>query len=135
MKTLVNEINSMGIIEIEVDDKGSIVQTRDELDKLIKSREKELLLEAYNESIKNAYILQSDAEYKLIELKQDNIEATERQKEAQQKIYDLIKSDNKGFLDSLGLNTRALQDITSASDITTDSIHWLSVKTQNLQAF
>ena len=132
LKTLVNEINSMGIIEIEVDDKGSIVQTRDELDKLIKSREKELLLEAYNESIKNAYILQSDAEYKLIELKQDNIEATERQKEAQQKIYDLIKSDNKGFLDSLGLNTRALQDITSASDITTDSIHWLSVKNAEL---
>lgn len=132
LKTLVNEINSMGIIEIEVDDKGSIVQTRDELDKLIKSREKELLLEAYNESIKNAYILQSDAEYKLIELKQDNIEATERQKEAQQKIYDLIKSDNKGFLDSLGLNTRALQDITSASDITTDSIHWLSVKKAEL---
>lgn len=128
LKTLVNEINSMGIIEIEVDDKGSIVQTRDELDKLIKSRENELLLEAYNESIKNAYILQSDAEYKLIELKQDNIEATERQKEAQQKIYDLIKSDNKGFLDSFGLNTSALQDITSASDITTDSIHWLSVK-------
>lgn len=132
LKTLVSEINSMGIIEIEVDDKGSIVQTRDELDKLIKSREKELLLEAYNESIKNAYILQSDAEYKLIELKQDNIEATERQKEAQQKIYDLIKSDNKGFLDSLGLNTRALQDITSASDITTDSIHWLSVKNAEL---
>lgn len=132
LKTLVNEINSMGIIEIEVDDKGSIVQTRDELDKLIKSREKELLLEAYNESIKNAYILQSDAEYKLIELKQDNIEATERQKEAQQKIYDLIKSDSKGFLDSLGLNTRALQDITSASDITTDSIHWLSVKNAEL---
>lgn len=132
LKTLVNEINSMGIIEIEVDDKGSIIQTRDELDKLIKSREKELLLEAYNESIKNAYILQSDAEYKLIELKQDNIEATERQKEAQQKIYDLIKSDNKGFLDSLGLNTRALQDITSASDITTDSIHWLSVKNAEL---
>lgn len=132
LKTLVNEINSMGIIEIEVDDKGSIVQTRDELDKLIESREKELLLEAYNESIKNAYILQSDAEYKLIELKQDNIEATERQKEAQQKIYDLIKSDNKGFLDSLGLNTRALQDITSASDITTDSIHWLSVKNAEL---
>lgn len=132
LKTLVNEINSMGIIEIEVDDKGSIVQTRDELDKLIKSREKELLLEAYNESIKNAYILQSDAEYKLIELKQDNIEATERQKEAQQKIYDLIKSDNKGFLDSLGLNTRALQDITSAIDITTDSIHWLSVKKAEL---
>lgn len=132
LKTLVNEINSMGIIEIEVDDKGSIVQTRDELDKLIKSREKELLLEAYNESIKNAYILQSDAEYKLIELKQDNIEATERQKEAQQKIYELIKSDNKGFLDSLGLNTRALQDITSASDITTDSIHWLSVKNAEL---
>lgn len=132
LKTLVNEINSMGIIEIEVDDKGSIVQTRDELDKLIKSRENELLLEAYNESIKNAYILQSDAEYKLIELKQDNIEATERQKEAQQKIYDLIKSDNKGFLDSLGLNTRALQDITSASDITTDSIHWLSVKNAEL---
>lgn len=132
LKTLVNEINSMGIIKIEVDDKGSIVQTRDELDKLIKSREKELLLEAYNESIKNAYILQSDAEYKLIELKQDNIEATERQKEAQQKIYDLIKSDNKGFLDSLGLNTRALQDITSASDITTDSIHWLSVKNAEL---
>lgn len=132
LKTLVNEINSMGIIEIEVDDKGSIVQTRDELDKLIKSREKELLLEAYNESIKNAYILQSDAEYKLIELKQDNIEAAERQKEAQQKIYDLIKSDNKGFLDSLGLNTRALQDITSASDITTDSIHWLSVKNAEL---
>lgn len=132
LKTLVNEINSMGIIDIEVDDKGSIVQTRDELDKLIKSREKELLLEAYNESIKNAYILQSDAEYKLIELKQDNIEATERQKEAQQKIYDLIKSDNKGFLDSLGLNTRALQDITSASDITTDSIHWLSVKNAEL---
>lgn len=132
LKTLVNEINSMGIIEIEVNDKGSIVQTRDELDKLIKSREKELLLEAYNESIKNAYILQSDAEYKLIELKQDNIEATERQKEAQQKIYDLIKSDNKGFLDSLGLNTRALQDITSASDITTDSIHWLSVKNAEL---
>lgn len=132
LKTLVNEINSMGIIEIEVDDKGSIVQTRDELDKLIKSREKELLLEAYNESIKNAYILQSDAEYKLIELKQDNIEATERQKEAQQKIYDLIKSDNKGFLDSLGLNTRALQDITSASDITTDSIHCLSVKNAEL---
>lgn len=132
LKTLVNEINSMGIIEIEVDDKGSIVQTRDELDKLIKSREKELLLEAYNESIKNAYILQSDAEYKLIELKQDNIEATERQKEAQQKIYDLIKSDNKGFLDSLGLNTRTLQDITSASDITTDSIHWLSVKNAEL---
>lgn len=132
LKTLVNEINSMGIIEIEVNDKGSIVQTRDELDKLIKSREKELLLEAYNESIKNAYILQSDAEYKLIELKQDNIEATERQKETQQKIYDLIKSDNKGFLDSLGLNTRALQDITSASDITTDSIHWLSVKNAEL---
>lgn len=134
LKTLVNEINSMGIIDIEVDDKGSIVQTRDELDKLIKSREKELLLEAYNESIKNAYILQSDAEYKLIELKQDNIEATERQKEAQQKIYDLIKSDNKGFLDSLGLNTRALQDITSASDITTDSIHWLSVKNAELSS-
>lgn len=132
LKTLVNEINSIGNIEIEVDDKGSIVQTRDELDKLIKSREKELLLEAYNESIKNAYILQSDAEYKLIELKQDNKEATERQKEAQQKIYDLIKSDNKGFLDSLGLNTRALQDITSASDITTDSIHWLSVKNAEL---
>lgn len=132
LKTLVNEINSMGNIEIEVDDKGSIVQTRDELDKLIKSREKELLLEAYNESIKNAYILQSDAEYKLIELKQDNKEATERQKEAQQKIYDLIKSDNKGFLDSLGLNTRALQDITSASDITTNSIHWLSVKNAEL---
>lgn len=134
LKTLVNEINSMGIIEIEVDDKGSIVQTRDELDKLIKSREKELLLEAYNESIKNAYILQSDAEYELIELKQDNIEATEKQKEAQQKIYDIIKSDNKGFLDSLGLNTRALQGITSASDITTDSIHWLSVKNAELSS-
>lgn len=131
LESLVAEINAMGIITIEMDN-GSIVQTREEVEKLIEAQERQYKQEAYREAIIEAYKLQAEAEEDLIELQKKNTNAVDTYHEAQQKIYDLIKSENKSFVDSLGLDTEALKDITSASDITADSIHWLSIKNAEL---
>lgn len=134
LNSLVREINDMGIIKLEVDDNNTITQTKDEVYKLIDAKEKLYKQEAYADMIVEAYKVEMEASKTLEQSLGDREQAQQHYSEVQQRIFDIINKDNKGFRDSLGLETKALQNIKTSSDITSDSIHILSRANAELAA-
>lgn len=120
LKTLISEINGMGI-DISINDDGSLSRTRQEVEDLYTALDKQLKLQAYSEVIKDAYKQQADAMVRIKDYQAENAEATDKFRESQQKLFDLIQNDTtlQHFLREAH---SGLVDVKDASEITTESL-------------
>lgn len=120
LKTLISEINGMGI-DISINDDGSLSRTRQEVEDLYTALDKQLKLQAYSEVIKDAYKQQADAMVRIKDYQAENAEATDKFRESQQKLFDLIQNDTtlQYFLREAH---SGLVDVKDASEITTESL-------------
>lgn len=133
LKTYIEEVNTVaGQTVLDLDEEGYIKQTRTEVQGLVEDLKKVALTQAYQDAIKDAYQIQIEALSNIKQAEEDNKTALEQKETVQKRIYDLINSEGKSIADKLGLETRTLKDIKDASDITSDSIHWLSEKNAEL---
>lgn len=120
LKTLISEINGMGI-DISINDDGSLSRTRQEVEDLYTALDKQLKQQAYSEVIKDAYKQQADAMVRIKDYQAENAEATDKFRESQQKLFDLIQNDTtlQYFLREAH---SGLVDVKDASEITTESL-------------
>lgn len=120
LKTLISEINGMGI-DISINDDGSLSRTRQEVEDLYAALDKQLKQQAYSEVIKDAYKQQADAMVRIKDYQAENAEATDKFRESQQKLFDLIQNDTtlQYFLREAH---SGLVDVKDASEITTESL-------------
>lgn len=120
LKTLISEINGMGI-DISINDDGSLSMTRQEVEDLYTALDKQLKQQAYSEVIKDAYKQQADAMVRIKDYQAENAEATDKFRESQQKLFDLIQNDTtlQYFLREAH---SGLVDVKDASEITTESL-------------
>ncbi len=114
LKGLVTTINEMGIVELEFEN-GSIVQTREEVEKLIEQTENYQKIAAYEELIVEAYKLQAEAAIDLEKKLSDLDETSSEYKDLQKQIYD-----------ELTPVERLMLGIRDASDVTTESVGHLN---------
>lgn len=114
LKGLVTTINEMGIVELEFEN-GSIVQTREEVEKLIEQTENYQKISAYEELIVEAYKLQAEAVVDLEKKLSDLDETSGEYKNLQKQIYD-----------ELTPVERLMLGIKDASDVTTESVGHLN---------
>lgn len=114
LKGLVTTINEMGIVELEFEN-GSIVQTREEVEKLIEQTENYQKIAAYEELIVEAYKLQAEAAVDLEKKLSDLDETSNEYKNLQKQIYN-----------ELTPVERLMLGIKDASDVTTESVGHLN---------
>ncbi len=114
LNSLVESINSMGIITIEYDG-TQITQTKQEVTALIEEVERSFMVSAYQEGLIEAYKNHANAVLELKGKQDDLTESNDRFKELQKQIYD-----------ELNAGERAFYGIKDATDITTDSVGWMS---------
>lgn len=114
LKGLVESINSMGLITLEFDN-GQIVQTREEVEKLITETENYYMLAAYKDAIIESYKNQATATVELRDARDALSESEKDLRDIQEKIFDQLNSGEK-----------FVYGIRDATDVTTESVGHLN---------
>lgn len=114
LKGLVESINSMGLITLEFDN-GQIVQTREEVEKLIVETENYYMLAAYKDAIIESYKNQAEATVELKDARDALFESEGDLREIQEKIFDQLNAGEK-----------FVYGIRDATDVTTESVGHLN---------
>lgn len=120
LKRLAKELNDYGI-EIHIDEAGHVVETREELEKLIDKTEAYYKLQAYQEGLIQAYKDQADAELALREAQDLLAISSGNYRDAQQKVFDALTDSER--------KTRGIKD---ATDIYGTTLGNLVVTSSNL---
>lgn len=120
LKRLAKELNDYGI-EIHIDEAGHVVETREELEKLIDKTEAYYKLQAYQEGLIQAYKDQADAELALREAQDLLAISSGNYRDAQQKVFDALTDSER--------KTRGIND---ATDIYGTTLGNLVVTSTNL---
>jgi hypothetical protein len=111
LKALVNEINNMGIIQLNFDENGSIKQTRADTEGLIGDTLRYYQTLAYQEAYVEAYKKNAEA-VRALKKAQDDLNAVNKQvRESQQKAYD-----------SMSEAARTTKNYSEATDVTTKGV-------------
>lgn len=118
LRGLVQEINDMGIITLEIDDAGSIVQTKEQVMALIDEIERSYKVRAYEEVIIAAYKDQAEALVGLRDAQEKQTEAEEHYREVQEKVYELFPDYYKdlGLINSATEINYGLVDLLASSN-------------------
>ena len=120
LKRLAKELNDYGI-EIHIDEAGHVVETREELEKLIDKTEAYYKLQAYQEGLIQAYKDQADAELALKDAQDLLNISSGNWRDAQQKVFDALSDSER--------KTRGIND---ATDIYGTTLGNLIVTSTNL---
>jgi hypothetical protein len=120
----VQEINDMGIITLEIDDAGSIVQTKEQVMALIDEIERSYKVRAYEEVIIAAYKDQAEALVGLRDAQEKQTEAEEHYREVQEKVYELFPD----YYKDLGLINSAIEINYGLVDLLASSNGFLAEK-------
>ena len=120
LKRLAKELNDYGI-EIHIDEAGHVVETREELEKLIDKTEAYYKLQAYQEGLIQAYKDQAKAELALRDAQDLLNISSGNYRDAQQKVFDALSDSER--------KTRNIKD---ATDIYGTTLGNLIVTSSNL---